>query len=140
MLHLKNTQKIPLCDKIRKLKSTNPRDYGALLKNCNKKQNESVQLNIDALYEHFSDLNKNRHAETLSLDELISIHIVDSNPLLNSDFTYEEVQKAIAKFKNNKSCGTDQILNEYMKKKTSDCIKLYIQYRPCFNAKWCTTR
>ena len=27
--------------------------------------------------------------------------------------------------KNNKSCGTDQILNEYLKNTTSDCIKLY---------------
>ena len=87
-----------------------------MLKNCNKKQNESEQLNTDTFFEHFSKLNKNRHAETLSLDELISVHIADSNPLLNSDFTYEEVQKAIAKFKNNKSCGTDQILNEYLKK------------------------
>ena len=26
---------------------------------------------------------------------------------------------------NNKSCGTDQILNEYLKNTTSDCIKLY---------------
>ena len=91
-----------LCDKIRKLKSSNLMDYWALLKNCNKKQNESDQLNIDTFYEHFSNLNTNRHTETVSLDELISDRNIDPNPLLNSDFTYDEVQKAIVKLKNNK--------------------------------------
>ena len=79
----------------------------ALLKNCDKKQNESDQLNTDTFYEHFSNLNKNRHTETVSLNELISNRDIDPNPLLNSDFTYDEVQKAIAKLKNNKSCGTE---------------------------------
>ena len=54
-----------------------------------------------------------------------ALHNVDPNPLLNSDFTYDEVQNAIVKVKNNKNCGTDQILNEYLKNTTSDCIKLY---------------
>ena len=71
-----------LCDKIPKLKSTNPRDYWALLKNCNKKQNESDQLNIDTFYKNFSNLNKNRYTETVSLDELISDRNIDPNPLL----------------------------------------------------------
>ena len=69
------------------------------MKNCNKKQNESDQLNIDTFYKHFSNLNKTRHTETVSLDELISDRNIDPNPLLNSDFTYDEVQKAIAKLK-----------------------------------------
>ena len=81
-------------------------------------------MNIDTFYEHLSNINKNCH-ETVSLDESILDHNVDSNPLLNSDFTYYEIQKAIEKLKNNKSCGTDQILNEYLKNAISDCIKLY---------------
>ena len=40
----------------------------------------------------------------------------DSDPLLNDPFTIEEVTKFIAKLKNNKSPGTDQILNEFLKK------------------------
>ena len=47
----------------------------------------------------------------------------DSDPLLNDPFTIEEVTKFIAKLKNNKSPGTDQILNEFLKKitKTNHC-------------------
>ena len=40
----------------------------------------------------------------------------DSDPLFNYPFTIKEVAKFIAKLKNNKSPGTDQISNKFLKK------------------------
>ena len=39
----------------------------------------------------------------------------DYNEILNAPFTKEEIVKCINKLKNNKSCGQDNITNEFLK-------------------------
>ena len=40
---------------------------------------------------------------------------VEGDDALNNDFTYTEINKLINKLKNNKSCGIDNIINEFIK-------------------------
>ena len=96
--------------KIRNLKSENPRDYWNII---NKKNNSktNAKVSLELFKEHFENLNyshDNQNVHTLEFN--------DSDPLINDPFTIEEVTKLIAKLKNNKSPGTDQILNEFLKK------------------------
>ena len=49
------------------------------------------------------------------------------NPILDQNFTEEEIKRAIRHLKNNKSSGIDEILNEYLINSTSEYIKLYTE-------------
>ena len=53
------------------------------------------------------------------------INISSPNPILDQNFTEEELKRTIRHLKNNKRCGIDEILNEYLINSTSEYIKLY---------------
>ena len=49
----------------------------------------------------------------------------DGNPLLNLQFTIQEVNCCINKLNNNKACGLDQILNEFLKVSSPKIIPVF---------------
>ena len=94
--------------KIRNLKSENPRDYWHIINSKNSAKT-IAKVSLEVFKEHFQNLNYSNETQNVPIPDLN-----DSEPLLNDPFTIEEVTKFIAKLKNNKSPGTDQILNEFL--------------------------
>ena len=96
--------------KIRNLKSENPRDYWNIINNKNNSKT-TAKVSLEIFKEHFENLNYSHDNQNVT-----TLDFIDSDSLLNDPFTTEEVNKLIAKIKNSKSPGTDQILNEFLKK------------------------
>ena len=98
-------------EKLRKLKSTKPKEYWNLL--SPKKRNGNNSINIEALYNHFKTLNEDSTSSDINFDS--SQISLEGEGLLNNDFTYTEIDNLINKLKNNKSTGVDNIINEFIK-------------------------
>ena len=65
------------------------------------------------LYDHFKMINDVETHSNVNFD--INNILIEGDEALNKDFTYEEINKLINKLKNNKSCGIDNIVNEFIK-------------------------
>ena len=98
-------------EKLRKLKTTKPKEYWNLLNP--KKRNSNNQINIEALYDHFKSLNEDPHMNNANFDA--NQILIEGEGLLNDDFTDIEINDLINKLKNNKSSGIDNIINEFIK-------------------------
>ena len=102
--------------KIRTMKSADAKNYWKLI-NGNSQDRQQIMNSIshEVFAKHFEDLCN------ISEDKLIapSAETVDSPPLqneaLNKVISEDEVLKCIKKLKNNKACGYDGILNEFLK-------------------------
>ena len=101
--HNKSTQ-----DKLRNLKSKNPKDFWKIMNSLDKaKGNE--RINIETLYNYFKTLNEQNENEEIAQD--LDIDINNDDELLNSPITEEEIHKCINILKNNKSSSNDKIMN-----------------------------
>ena len=54
------------------------------------------------------------------------INLQDENNFLNRQFTADEIEKCISKLNNNKACGFDEIINEYIKVTKSKILPIYV--------------
>ena len=108
---------------IKKLKSTKPKEYWNLLNPKTKNTNNDIGL--QPLYEHFKQINNIPNQENINFDpNNIS---VEGDEALNEDFTPTEINNLINKLKNNKSCGIDNIINEFIKFSPNDYKLLLIK-------------
>ena len=82
----------------------------------------SEKPGLSTLKEHFRKLNAQPEDE---FDVGMSSLYHSPNPILDQNFTEKEIKRAIRHFKNNRSCGIDEILNEYLNNLTTNYIKLY---------------
>lgn len=109
--------------KLRNLKSTNPKDYWKIINNkdaCSSNPSVSA-ISLEVFADHFRELNRCINTE-------INVDIADTGVTteqINSPFTEAEVAKVFSKLKNNKACGQDQILNEFLKNSCSVMLRLY---------------
>ena len=96
---------------LRNLKSSKPKEYWSLLNP--KKQNYNKDIGLKPLYDHFKMMNEvvNPPNASFNIDNIS----VEGDEALNTDFTYTEINNLINKLKNNKSCGIDNIVNEFIK-------------------------
>ena len=96
---------------IRNLKSKDPKQYWNLMSNKNKNQ-KSNNIPIMTLLDHFKSLgtegDKDNHFDPRNCD-------IPENDQINQPFTKKEVLDVINKLKNNKACGVDNIINEFIK-------------------------
>ena len=98
-------------DKIKKLRSMqtkNPKAYWNYLKSLQTNTNHSTP-STQEFYDHFQTVNKSNEPQ-----EHVTFNL-DSNTILNSKITLEEINQCIKHLKNGKACGEDKILNEYIK-------------------------
>ena len=115
--------------KIRKLKSTDTKSYWRLINGDRQRKQEVVNgISRDVFAKHFESLCN------VPEENLIGENIADEEVLLNAalDETIreEEVLKCIVKLKNNKACGYDGIINEFLK---YSCPKLLATITNLFN-------
>ena len=95
--------------KIRNLKSTNPKQYWKIL-NSNKQNKNNTLPDITSLYDHFKTLNKNSDNPEISIN-----NNTRSEPDLDKEFSDEEIFQAIKTLKKTKPQGmTAFLMNIYV--------------------------
>ena len=113
-------------NKIRNPKGKNPREYWRILKDKNSKDDYN-EINIEELYTFFKSQNKDsQESDTNTIQPELNTPDLDTSRL-NGDITYDEVLSAINKTKSNKSCGHDNIFNEYIKSTKLLMIPIYVK-------------
>ena len=103
------TYKQKVINKIRVMKTTNPREYWNLI-NDRKSQKTFNDISLDVFHDHFKKLNQAEIDKT-------EINFPEENmdPLFNDHVATDEMLKLVRTLKNNKSSGNDQVLNEFPK-------------------------
>ena len=106
---------------IKIMKTNNSKDYWKLLKSKNKREESDIPITI--LYDFV--LNLNAAPEANENDDLPHINPNDVNCLneeINTTITQEEILKCVKTNKNNKACGDDLVIKEYIKSTTEKII------------------
>ena len=95
---------------LRDLKNSKPKEYWNLLNP--KMRKRTNEIGIKPLYDHFKILNDviNENSEDFDSNDIS----VEGDEELNKEFTHDEIIKLINKLKNNKSCGIDNAINEFI--------------------------
>ena len=128
MIHYINKHIDNTTNKLRQMKSKDPKKYWKLLrKNKNRNNTKTSMPTINEFYEHFKNVNKN---DDPSVDNSQSFYNNDSDfndTILNSHITTDEILKCIANLKNSKTPSkTDNILNEYIKSTKDRLLPVYV--------------
>jgi hypothetical protein len=101
------------------LYDTNPKAYWNLVKQLSNKDEKNEISNPEAFYEHYKTLNKNETELTppqqTIVNELSKLENITVFNNLDFKISNAEINKAIAKLKNEKSAGPDGIRNEMIK-------------------------
>jgi hypothetical protein len=96
------------------------------LNKCDTKGNNAVnKIAIDVLHDHFK--NVNALDENNDKDIVFPTNITEYNIELNQDITEAEVLYAVKSLKNNKACGGDLILNEFLKHATVKLMPVFVR-------------
>ena len=115
-------------EKLRYLRTKNPRDYWKIINNGNVKPKHSVP--IDDLFEFFKALNDevdNTLPDYVApMDDLDLLSGVNINVDINVCITEEEILKCVKSLKRNKSVGEDAIANEYIISTIDVMMPLYV--------------
>ena len=116
--------------KLRNAKTRNPKFYWSVLNrqfNSNSKRiNNAISPND--FFEGFKSLSgTNSHGEFINNinENEYPIHNELADQILNSEITVEEIHLRVKELKNGKACGTDNILNEFLKATFSEMKLVY---------------
>ena len=128
---LKSKQKIfqkELEQKLRNLKSSNPREYWKIINKSNSSKGKNSNITIGSLFEHFKILSyKEPTAGDNSFDPRNAAAEGTVTEELNAEFTIEEINLCIRNLKNNKASGNDQVINEYLKNCPEEVVVLIVK-------------
>ena len=105
-------------------RQTQIKEYWKIINSIDSKKQDSSNIGLDSLYSFFKGLNKQSDSENQQ-NENIKISLDDNDPILNSPITDCEILKCIKSLKNNKACGNDDIINEYIKSTSNIMMPLY---------------
>lgn len=108
-------------EKLRRIKSSNPKEFWRILNDENCNQASTAPLND--LYNFFKNLNsKTTYTQTNNLNEEIPNQV---NEEINQPITENEILQAVKSLKMNKAAGIDQILNEHIKSSINIMLPTY---------------
>ena len=102
-----------LIHKLRQLQSENPKEYWKIIKE-GKTSKTYHNISLDIFKEHFEELALGNESGD-ACETNGELNNIPPNEILNRPFTPQEIVEAISKLKNNKSGGSDQIINEFLK-------------------------
>jgi exonuclease III len=120
-----------LHQKIRMLKSTDPKEYWTIVKDIEKGNHNktSDKISTSVFAEYFENLNKQDPLNApngCSEDDILASNIEVENSI-NAPFTPDEITRAIKTMKNNKASGFDAIINEYIKATSDIFLPIYVK-------------
>ena len=95
------------------MKTNDPKSYWSLLNKTTDKNKIVNKVALETLYDHFKNLNVKNDNDDFNFN--IQTADVNDNCELNKSFSEGDILHAIKSLKNNKSCGNDLILNEFLK-------------------------
>ena len=108
-------------EKLRKLKTTNTREYWKILNSENKKSDCKAPLN--ELHDFFRNVNaQHSHRPESNTHETNTLTV---NEEINGPITEKEVTNAIKQLKNNIASGVDNIKNEHLKQTSATMTPIY---------------
>ena len=111
-----------ISDDLKNASRDNPKHFWKILGEHKRKQQPNIEINT--LYKFFKDLNTkgpDEQESTTLHNELPN----DSNVHINGYISQNEIFKCIKNLKNNKACGEDEIINEYIKSTSNRFIHIY---------------
>ena len=109
-----------IISKLRLLQSENPKEYWKIIKG-EKKSEVQHKISLDLFKEHFEKLALGNEGVNVSKTTGDPLNM-PPDTMLNSPFTQQEIAEAIAKLKNNKAGGSDQIINEFLKHSRNEFV------------------
>jgi hypothetical protein len=111
------------------LRKSDSKAYWSFFNKCDTKGNKAVnKIAIDVLHDHFKHLNAlDEDDEDDDKDIVFPTNITEYNIELNQDITEAEVLYAVKSLKNNKACGGDLILNEFLKHATVKLMPVFVR-------------
>ena len=109
-------------EKIRGLKSSNPKEYWRILNSDSKQKPKVAPLN--EIYEYFKNVNGVEINDTVPN---IDTGDNSTNEEINSPVTVDEITQAVKILKNNKSLGNDDLLNEHLKSSLDLMLPIYLK-------------
>ena len=113
-------------DKLRSLRTSDPKAYWSLLNrgyDKSVKNATSSKVAMDVFFNHFKNLNTVQD----NVDVVLPDNISQYNEVLNQPFVEKEVLEAIKSLKNNKACGGDLILNEFLKHSADKLMPVFVK-------------
>ena len=120
------TLKSQRVEKLRNLKSTNPKEFWKIINSVDKKITHTAPL--DELHNFFKTLNTcSNENDQICHDIEFDENLVEINEEINQPISQEEILKATKNLINNKSPGSDNILNEHIKNTIHVFLPIYLQ-------------
>ena len=110
---------------LRKSRKSQPKVFWDIINGMKNKSNENVTL--ESFREHFAKLGSNDE----TVQDGVQIRdfngdVYDEN--INEPFTLNEIKSQIKILKNNKACGFDRIINEYLKNCPNEVLEIIVKY------------
>ena len=102
-----------LHENLRKMRTNDSKEYWKILNSGSRKLQKSGDISLTIFKNHFEQLNILHEKGQENFDPRTIEHSI--NEQINKDFTFSEIKEIIKKLKNNKACGVDNIVNEYLK-------------------------
>ena len=98
--------------RLKKLKTTNPRKFWKLL---NGEKKDEIETDPQLFFEFFQNVNFDKNCDNEQPYQAPDDATNNINEEINSRITENEIKSTIKKLKNNKASGIDLILNEHLK-------------------------
>ena len=113
-------------ENLKNLKSTNPKEFWKIINSVDKKNTHTPPL--DELHNFFKTLHTcSNENDQICHDIEFDENLVEINEEINQPISQEEILKATKNLKNNKSPGSDNILNEHIKNTIHVFLPIYLQ-------------
>ena len=110
--------------KLRGLRTSDPKSYWSLLnRGCDKGKITQQKVAMNVFFDHFKNLNNVEN----DVDIVLPDDVTEYNTVINESITEKEVLEAIKSLKNQKACGNDMILNEFLKNGTDKLLPVYVK-------------
>ena len=112
---------------IHNLSKNKPKEFWKLLNKGKRKKQPNNE--IDKLYDFFQNLNTRDICD--GNNGLPEVNILHNEPIhehINAYISKEEILECIPKLKNQKACGEDEIINEYIKSTSNQFINFMRSY------------
>lgn len=118
-----NDYKFKQASKLRKMSTSNPKQYWKFLNNLKHKQKDNATPPLAAFYDHFKAINTDDDNDIFEFDVTLNN---SNNETLDREITAEEISKCIDNLNNGKSPSpSDNILNEYLKSTKHLLLNMY---------------
>ena len=112
-------------ENLRKLRSSNPKEYWKLLKKGAHNDARPNPVDIDSFKSFFENLNRSKQSMSHNSNSDDAHHVPQAlNDELNIEFSEDEVKTHMLKLKNNKASGCNGILNEFLKNSSKSMLAL----------------